>query len=101
VDDGRGRRYLLTTWEGGGNVPPELGVPRRLIDRGHVVHVLADPTIRAAAEVVGCAFSPRRRALHRTSLYPSEDLVKVWETKSPLVMTRQARDRFFTGPAAT
>jgi MGT family glycosyltransferase len=96
----RSRRYLLTLWEGGGNVPPELGVARRLIDRGHDVHVLADPTIRAAAEAIGSSFSSWSRAPHRTSLDASEDLIKDWETKNPLVMMRRARDRFIAGPAA-
>ena len=100
MDTEHARRYLLTLWEGGGNVPPELGVARRLIDQGHHVHVLADPTIRAAAEEIGSSFSPWRRAPHRTSLDPSEDLIKDWETKNPLIMMRRARDRFIAGPAA-
>ena len=43
-------RFLFAMWEGGGTVPPELAVARRLIARGHVVHVLGDPTIAASAE---------------------------------------------------
>ncbi len=100
MDAGRAHRYLLTMWEGGGNVPPELGVARRLIERGHEVHVLADPTIGAAAEAIGASFSSWRRAPHHTSLNPSEDLIKDWETRNPLVMMRRARDRFIAGPAA-
>jgi hypothetical protein len=34
------RHYLFAMWEGGGNVPPMLGVARRLIARGHAVTVL-------------------------------------------------------------
>ncbi len=49
---------------------PELGVARRLIARGHEVHVLADPTVAEAAVSVGCGFSPWQRAPHR-SLDPS------------------------------
>ncbi len=96
----RSRRYLLALWEGGGNIPPELGVARRLIARGHQVHVLGDPTIKVAAEAGGCSFSPWRRGPHRDSLDPSEDPLKDWETKNPLVMLRRARDRFIAGPAA-
>lgn len=100
MTDGQPLRILMALWEGGGNVPPELGVARRLIDRGHKVHVLADPTIKIAAEAAGCSFSPWQRGPHRTSLDPSEDLIKDWETKNPLVMLRRARDRFIAGPAA-
>ena len=39
------RRFLMTTWDGGGNVPPELGVAQLLVERGHHVHVVADPTV--------------------------------------------------------
>ena len=100
MTDRRSRRYLLALWEGGGNIPPELGVARRLIARGHQVRVLGDPTIKGAAEAAGCSFSPWRRGPHRSSLDPSEDLIKDWETKNPLVMLRRARDRFIAGPAA-
>ena len=65
MTDKRSRRYLLALWEGGGNIPPELGVARRLIARGHQVHVLGDPTIKGAAEADGCSFSPWRRGPHR------------------------------------
>jgi UDP:flavonoid glycosyltransferase YjiC (YdhE family) len=90
----------LALWEGGGNIPPELGVARRLIARGHQVHVLGDPTIEVAAEAGGCSFSPWRRGPHRSSLDPSEDPLKDWETKNPLVMLQRVRDRFIAGPAA-
>jgi len=98
--DARSRRFLMPLWDGGGNIPPELGVARRLNARGHHVHVLADPTVRGAAEAVGCSFTPWRRGPHRASLDPSEDLIKDWETKNPLVMLGRARDRFIAGPAA-
>ena len=94
------QRFLLTMWEGGGTVPPELGVARRLIARGHHVHVLADPTIGPEAGSIGCTFSPWRRAPHRTSLDPSQDILKDWETSNPLVMLKRVRDRFLAGPAA-
>src|SRR5262245_31050324 len=87
-------------WDGGGTVPPELGVARRLIARGHQVHVLADPTIAAQAEAAGCTFSPWRRAPHRTSHAVDQDLLRDWETKNPLVMLQRVRDRFLAGPAA-
>jgi MGT family glycosyltransferase len=96
---GRTRRFLLAMWEGGGTVPPELGVARRLLARGHQVHVLGDPTIAERAISLGCTFSPWMRAPHRTSLDPAQDLFKDWELSNPLAMLRNARDRFMAGPA--
>jgi MGT family glycosyltransferase len=93
------RRFLLAMWEGGGTVPPELGVARRLLARGHHVHVLGDPTIEARARALGCGFAAWRRAPHRTTLDPAEDLVKDWELANPLVGIRTFRDRFMADPA--
>lgn len=92
-------RYLLTTWEGGGCVPPELGVARRLIARGHQVRVLADPAVEAAARASGCEFSPWVTAPHRTSLAPEDDLLRDWEFKNVLTVFRRALDLFLCGPA--
>src|SRR5580700_4771478 len=50
----RTRRFLMTLWDGGGNAPPELVVAKRLVARGHQVHVLGDPTLAGAAEAMGC-----------------------------------------------
>jgi MGT family glycosyltransferase len=94
------RRFLLAMWEGGGNVPPELGVARRLVARGHSVHVLGDPTIERGAEAAGCTFSPWTRAPHHTSLDPMEDPIRDWESTNPLVLLQRLRDRFIAGPAA-
>ena len=93
-------RFLMTMWEGGGTVPPELGVARRLIARGHDVHVLADPTIADEARAAGCTFSPWQRAPHRTAFDPAQDPIKDWETSNPLAMLKRVRDLFLAGPAA-
>ena len=44
------RRFLFVLWEGGGNVPPILGLARRLVERGHTVRVAE--TGRAALAAV-------------------------------------------------
>jgi MGT family glycosyltransferase len=87
-------------WEGGGTIPPELGVARRLIDRGHDVHVLADPTVEDDAVAAGCTFTAWQRAPHRTSLDPNQDLLKDWEVGNPFSMLRRVRDVFVAEPAA-
>jgi len=94
------KRFLFATWEGGGCVPPVLGVASRLLERGHRVKVLADPTIREEAEAAGCAFTPWRRAPHRTDLLPENDFIRDWETTNPISMLRRYRDTFLVGPAA-
>jgi MGT family glycosyltransferase len=96
----QGRRFLFVMWEGGGTVPPTLGLARRVIERGHRVSVLGDPTIEQQALAAGCHFTSWRRAPHRTTLRPEEDLLKDWETSNPLQMLARARDRFIAGPAA-
>ncbi len=92
-------RYLLATWEGGGNVPPELGVARRLVERGHQVHVIADPPVEAPAKAAGCTFSPWVTAPFRKSLAPEEDLLRDWEFSNPLKLFKHALDVFIAGPA--
>ena len=94
------KHFLFVMWEGGGTVPPTLGLARRAIARGHRVSVLGDPTIEQAAVAVGCDFTSWRTAPHKTTLRPEEDLVKDWETSNPLDMLARARDRFIAGPAA-
>jgi UDP:flavonoid glycosyltransferase YjiC (YdhE family) len=93
------KHYLFTMWEGGGNVAPLLGVARRLVMRTHTVTVLGDPTIQPEAERAGCRFLPWRRAPHRKTLLPEDDLLRDWETKSPFEMLRNYRDKFITDPA--
>lgn len=93
-------QFLMPLWEGGGTLPPELGVARRLLHRGHAVHVLADPTVEDDALAAGCTFSTWRTAPHRTSLDPAEDLLRDWEVNNPLAMLKRVRDTFVAGPAA-
>lgn len=93
------RRYLFVLWEGGGNVPPQLTLARKLIARGHSVRVLGDPCIREDAEAVGCVFVPFTRAPHRVDRSVESDIVRDWETKSPLHAFARLRDRIMFGPA--
>lgn len=39
-------RVLMAIWDGGGATPPNLGVARRLVARGHEVVVYGDPNWR-------------------------------------------------------
>jgi MGT family glycosyltransferase len=91
-------RFLFAMWEGGGTVPPELALAGRLVGRGHMVHVLGDPTIEAGAARIGAGFTPWRQAPHVTSLRPEHALVKDWEIKNPLRLFRVMRDALLCGP---
>ena len=47
---------LLITWDGAGNLPPELSLVKGLIGRGHTVHVLGHRSQRRVVEQAGCGF---------------------------------------------
>ena len=93
-------RFVLAMWDGGGAVPPELGVVRRLTDRGHDVRILADPTLREQALAVGASFACWERAPHRVTGDASEDVVKDWEVTNPVRGLQRVRDRLLAGPAS-
>jgi MGT family glycosyltransferase len=90
-------RYLFAVWDGGGTVPPQLGLARRLVERGHDVVVLADPTLEEGVLAVGARFRSWQRAPHRRSASFEDDVVKDWECRTPL----QVFDRLLTRLIAT
>ena len=92
-------KFLFALWDGGGAVPPELGVARRLIARGHDVRIIADPTLRDQSFAIGAGFTPWNAAPHRTTGAATEDLVKDWELRNPISMLARIRDRLLAGPA--
>src|SRR5438105_7097535 len=49
-------RILAVTWDGGGNVPPMVGIAEELRSRGHEVRVLGHPRQREAVEAAGLEF---------------------------------------------
>lgn len=93
-------RFLMTTWDGGGTSPPELGVAKRLVGRGHQVHVLGDPTLDRDVEAAGCTFTPWSTAPHRSTLDKEDDVLKDWEAEDPLDVLRRLRDQIMSGPAS-
>src|SRR4051794_5075884 len=93
------KRVLLVTWDGGGNVPPELSIARKLIARGHQVRVLADPTVEPEARAAGCTFSPWTTAPHRTTRDRSGDLIQDYAVKNPIAAIRKYMKEFLATPA--
>ena len=65
------RRALFVSHDAGGTIPPVLALAEAFVARGDDVVVLSQPSVRARAEAVGCAFAPvtdlpdyeRRRAI--------------------------------------
>lgn len=92
-------KFLFTMWDGGGTVPPELGVAKRLVARGHSVRVLADPVIEDEARAAGCAFSPWTTAPHRTTRDRSGDIIRDYEMGNPLKMMATYMRSFLAEPA--
>jgi len=72
-------RFLFVTWEGGGNVPPILGLARRLVERGHSVRVISDPCNEGEVKAAGCEFTAYSRAPHRSDKSVGSTLAKDYE----------------------
>ncbi len=49
-------RVLLTTWDGAGNLPPELTLVRALVEQGYDVHVLGHDSTRQRFQREGSTF---------------------------------------------
>jgi UDP:flavonoid glycosyltransferase YjiC (YdhE family) len=91
------RSYLFVTFEGGGNVPPVLGLARRLAARGHDVRVLTEPCLRAAVEGAGARFVPFTR--HFTRRDRTEDLIGDSAARTTIGAFRRSLERLVFGPA--
>jgi MGT family glycosyltransferase len=92
-------RYLFVTWDGGGNLPPELALARRVMERGHDVRFLGHRSQQAAIEKAGCAFSPYERAPDCDASRADGALIRDWEAGSPPELFGWLRERLFFGPA--
>lgn len=71
------KSYLFVTIDGGGNIPPVLGLARRLAQRGHRVRVLTEPCLQGAAEKYGLEFLPFSEYFTRTGR--TEDIFGDWK----------------------
>lgn len=82
--------YLFALTDGGGTVPPELGVARRIVDRGHRVTVLADQSMADQVHRTGAAFLPWAS---------SAGEFRDWELRTPTSLARGMVDHMMVGPA--
>ena len=85
------RTYLIALTDAGGTVPPEVGVVRRLVDRGHQVTVLADASMADQVRATGSAVVP-------WSVSPAGEF-RDWELRTPTALARGMSDRMLSGPA--
>jgi MGT family glycosyltransferase len=92
-------RFLLVLWDGGGNIPPQLAVARRLVERGHDVRILAPRVLQPRIEAAGCHFVPYQRAPEHESASAQRDLIKDWQPRTPLGASARVRDRLMAAPA--
>ncbi|HYV66181.1 MAG TPA: nucleotide disphospho-sugar-binding domain-containing protein, partial [Myxococcales bacterium] len=93
------KRFLLATWDGGGNVPPAMGLARRLVEHGHPVRILADPTLADEARRCGAEHTPWASAPHRKTTRPDDQVVKDYDSPNPLAMIRDFGESFIGKPA--
>lgn len=94
------RGYLVALVDGGGNVPPELGAVRRLVERGHAVTVLGEDSVAAEVLATGAAFRRWARAPNRLDRRPENDPCRDWECKYPWQLVDRLSTRLCVGPAA-
>lgn len=93
-------RFLLALVDGGGTVPPALGVAAELVRRGHSVTVLGDPTVAASSAAADCDFRPWRSAPHFASRAEQTAMIAALEGGHPVRAFRVVRDRLICGGAA-
>jgi MGT family glycosyltransferase len=94
------RHYLFAMWDGAGTVAPELSVARGLLERGHRVTVIGDPTLEAEATAIGAGFRAWHEAPHLRSRRPEDDFIRDFEVDNPPELIARLCERLICGPAA-
>lgn len=84
------RTYLFALTDAGGTVPPEVGVVRRVVARGHRVTALVDSSMAPQVEQAGAAVRRWTR--------PTEEF-RDWEFRGPMAQARGMAEHMLVGPA--
>ena len=93
------QEFLFVLWAGGGNVPPQLTLARRLVARGHRVRMLAPAVLRESIEAAGIAFEPYREIPEHDESVPERSLVRDFEARSKAAALAAARDNLVAAMA--
>jgi MGT family glycosyltransferase len=93
------RSYIFTIWEGGGNVPPQLALVRRMVQRGHRVRVMSDLCNQDEVRAAGAEFVAWTRAPSRPDKSVASTVLKDYEAKSSLQAFLRFCDQVMVGPA--
>jgi MGT family glycosyltransferase len=93
------RSYLFALVDGGGNVPPELSAVGRLVERGHVVTVLAEDSVANEVRATGARLRPWVQAPNRPDRRPENDPTRDWECRYPWQLIERLIATLFVGPA--
>lgn len=93
------KRFLFVIGEGGGNVPPQLGLARSLVSRGHDVRVLTEPCVEEDVRATRASYVSFTKAPHRTDRSRESDFVRDFDAKTPIGTLAAFRDRVIFGPA--
>jgi MGT family glycosyltransferase len=88
----RAGTVLVATVQGGGTVPPAMGLARRLVEHGHHVHVLSEPTVEDEARAAGCSFSLWATAPSADAVSRDRAVGRDWELHTPPQVRRFVRD---------
>jgi hypothetical protein len=93
------RTYLFALVDGGGNVSPELSAARRLVERGHLVIVLAEDSVAGEVRATGAMLRPWVHAPNRPDRRPEHDPARDWECRYPWQLIERLAGTLFVGPA--
>ncbi len=93
------KRFLFVIGEGGGNVPPQLGLARQLVSRGHEVRVLTEPCVKEDVRATGASYACFTKAPYRTDRSREKDFVRDFEARTPVGSLAGYRERVIFGPA--
>ena len=93
------KRFLFVIVDGGGNVPAQISIARRLRARGHDC-VLGDPAIEPEAARAGCSFHSFVHAPQHNMRDRHADVIRDWEPSLPILQVRRVGEHLMFGPAA-
>jgi hypothetical protein len=92
-------RFLFSSFEGGGHVPPAIAMATHMRARGHEVLFVADEANRTAATRAGLTFEPWSTAPSRTAGGRADAPLDDWKRRWPPAVVRSVCRAVMTGPA--